>query len=462
MATITELENAVPGKFGFLRYIWTVFTYLLRMVTKSFRLSVKKAFVITEHTQHENLTNMEKQDQSCQTSIERCYHGNKYRRHNGNKIYVTSIKDVLKVLGRHFKEVYAGFYEPPQTASSSSFNHVIVLNLFQSPKRATFKPHPKYDEIMAKLTWLEDNGDFDEFDRYSSKQHDRYKNESPDITVAILVEQSRCMLYRDQLPQAKFLARTSLELATSTACPGLYIARACLLLSACYRKKGKLGKAKAFLNKAWQNLATIDNNEDWCRYYDAYGSYLNGISDTMTLPGLKVLEDAKECFSKQLEAAGRETKKTLYSQRFHALLKMARTLLDANTIFGQQRDVPDSDVTKAGEYLDKIETELLENVARGPQVQFMIIRVKQYYRQQRFREAASLLKESIDMAEIVGCGQDRALMAHGLKMLTLKAGQQNSKISSAEGTGDRESSDGRRERETLESASDSVGVFDSD
>ena len=272
------------------------------------------------------------------------------------------------------------------------------------------------------------------------------------------------MLYRNRLAQAKFLARRSLELATSTTCPAMYIARACLVLSACYRAKGKLGKAKIFLDKAWQNLVITKCYEDWARYYDAYGSYLNGISDKVTQPGEKILDDAKECFFKQLEAAEScESRKMRQKQQFYALLKMARTLLDANTIFGQQREVPDADVTRAGEYLDKIEAEVWEDVPRGAHMQFLAIRVKQYYRQQRFDEAVTLLMESIALASVDGYEQDKALMIDGLKKLKSKAALQKTESCKEQlnGTFD-SSSDDRSNLESFNSASDSVQIYDSE
>ncbi len=465
MATITELEDTVPGKLSFLDYTWAVFGYIIWVFSKP--LEIFREIFQTKQDQ-ERETNVQPEKlilvRRERNWIDNCCHDNGFRHDHKNtsNSCVTSIGDVLKLLGRQFKQVYSGLYESCQTPLGTTFSHATVMNLLQSPNRASYEPNSNYERIMAKMTRLQDNGNFDAFDKYSSALLGYYGNKNPDITTAVLVEQSRCMLYRNRLAQAKLLARASRELATSTACPAIYIARACLVLSACYRGKGKLGKAKMFLDEAWQNLVNTKYYEDWCRYYDAYGSYLNGISDTVTQPGETVLESAKECFFKQLQVA--ESCETRKKQQFYALLKMARTLLDANTIFGQQREVPADDVTKAGEYLDKIEAELWEDVGRGSHIQFLLIRVKQYYRQQRYDEAVVLLKKCIAMTTGQGYERDRALMVDGLTMLKSIAELQKSKISSKEELDDKcdSLSGGGSHLESFDSASDSVRVFDSE
>ena len=466
MATITELEDTIPGKLSFLDYLWAVFGYIIWVFSKP--LVIFREFFKAKQVQGPAENNVQPEElilvRRERNWIDNCCHDNDCRHDlkNTTNSRVTSIGDVLKVLGGQFKQVFTGLYESHQTPLGTRFSHVTVMNLLQSPNRASYKPNLICEGIMAKLAWLQDNGDFDAFEKYSSALLGYYGNESPDIRATVLIEQSRSMLYQNRLARAKYLARTSLELATSTACPGMYIARACLVLSACYRAKGKLGKSKMFLDKAWQNLANTAYYDDWCRYYDAYGSYLNGISDTVTQPGETVLENAKECFFKQLQVA--ESCETRKKQQFYALLKIARTLLDANTIFGQQREVPADDVTKAGEYLDKIEAEFWDDVARGTHMQFLLIRVKQYYRQQRFHEAVVLLEESISLTAGQGYERDRALMVDGLKMLTSMAELQKSEISAKEKPKDTldSSSEGRSHLESFDSGSDSVRVFDSE
>ena len=472
MATITELEQTVPRTFSFLKYVLALFGYIMWIFSKP--LEIFRDFFNTNQVYKSD--NEDVNDKSGELTLARRNrnwidnrrHDNGWRHNVKTTSHwrMTCVEDVLKLLGQRLKQVYTGLDESPESPSSTTFSHVIIANLFQSPNRTSYEPDPDYESIMSKLTWLQDNGEFDEFDKYSSSLLGDHRNESPDITAAVLIEQSRCMLYRNRLAQAKFLARRSLELATSTACPAMYIARACLVLSACYRAKGKLGKAKIFLDKAWQNLVITKCYEDWARYYDAYGSYLNGISDTVTQPGEKILDDAKECFFKQLEAAEScGSRKMRQKQQFYALLKMARTLLDANTMFGQQREVPDADVTRAGEYLDKIEAEVWEDVSRGAHMQFLLIRVKQYYRQRRFDEAVTLLTEGIGLASVDGYEHLplTALMIDGLKTLKSKAALQKTE-SCKEQLNDTfdSSSDDRNNLESFNSSSDSVQIYDSE
>jgi hypothetical protein len=119
---------------------------------------------------------------------------------------------------------------------------------------------------------------------------------------------------------------------------------------------------------------------------------------------------------------------------------------------------------KAGEYLDKIEAELWEDVSRGSHMQFLLIRVKQYYRQQRFDEAVEMLQQCIAMTTGQGYEKDRALMVEGLRMLTKKAEQHKSEMrdkNEQKGTCD-SPSEGGSHAESFDSASDSVRVFDSD
>lgn len=460
MAKITELEESNPEKSSFPNYLWTVISYILCILAKPI-VVLRELF--SKRVEHRNVEHKQLMVITCKRNqIDN-------RLENGFSLdftsrSVASLEDVYKLLGGQFKRAYFGFTESPQTPSDTYINHVIVINLPHSPNSAKYTFDSEYEQIMEKLTRLQDNGDFDEFEKYSSALLVCYGNTRPDIATAVLIEQARCMLYRDRVPRAKFLARKSLKFAESNACSGMYIARAHLVISACYRRKGKLGKAKRSLDTALKNLVNTAYYEDWCRYYDACGSYFNGISDTVTQPGETVLEKAKECFFKQLQAAERESRKNLHNQKFFARLKIARTLLDANTIFGQQRKIPDNDVTTASKYLDDIEREFCDGVARGKHMQFMLIRVKQYYRQQRFSEAVPLLKKCIALATDLGYERDKMLMVDGLKLLTVKAEQERSETSCAEKDKDKfgTSSEGGSHLESFDSASDSIEVFDSE
>ena len=157
--------------------------------------------------------------------------------------------------------------------------------------------------------------------------------------------------------------------------------------------------------------------------------------------------------------------KKAWKATIQRVVKMARTLLDANTSFGQQRQIAADDVAQASVYLDKIESESYEAVGRGLQVQFQVNRVKQYFRQQRFEEAKALLEECIDLASGEGYERDRELMLDGLKRLTLKAEEQKSQISSKESANDTfgSTSQERDSRlESFDSANDSTKIFDSE
>lgn len=463
MATITELESTVPGKLSILDYVWAVFVFIFNWI---FRKPLAK---IQEMLKTKQVPGSEKVNEphgklvlvgQAQNWI---INGSRQDFNNESNKKVTNTSDALKIWLQKFRQTYVGsFYKSNEKTSTFSFSHVTVMNLLQSPNCARFKRNLILEGIIEKLTRFQDNADFEAFDEYSSVILDRYSNESMDIKVAVLIEQSRCMLYRSRFARAKLLARTALKLAESSVCRQKYIARACLVLSACYRGKGKLGKARSFLDEAWQNIANTSYYEERCSFYDAYGSYLNGISDTLTQSGDRVLTSAKECFFKQLQVATSCERKK--KQQFYALLKLARTLLDANTIVGQQRDVPSSDVTKAEKYLDKIEAELWEDVGRGTHMQFVLIRIKQYYRQRRFEEAVSLLNECIVLATSLGYERDKQLMVEGLKTLTAKLEVQKIRISSTQiiEDGSCSSSEGPSQLESFDSGSDSVHVFGSE
>lgn len=303
---------------------------------------------------------------------------------------------------------------------SSSIDHVIRVILPQSLCRAIFTPSRKYERIMFDLIRLEDNGDFEAFDECSFAFLAAYEGWDPDITTGVLIEQSRCMLYRDRVQLAKRLALKAIKLASKTAWPGMFIARACLVISACYRRKNKLGKAKSFLEKAEQNLTNTCYYEAWCEYYNEYGSYLNAFIDAVSNPSSQLLTDAKDCFHKQLQAANRESRRKVKEKNeFYALLKIARTLLDANTLFGQQRQVPAADVQKARLYLELIEKDLCmeTNMPLGTHIQFLLIKTKLYFRERKYHDGLRVLKNCLEMAQTRGYERDRVLIAEGVKTL---------------------------------------------
>ena len=67
--------------------------------------------------------------------------------------------------------------------------------LFRSPGLVIYKPSKTYETVMAKLIRLEDNGDFDEFDSYSSYVVKHYENTDLDLVAAATVEQAVCFVY---------------------------------------------------------------------------------------------------------------------------------------------------------------------------------------------------------------------------------------------------------------------------
>ena len=112
------------------------------------------------------------------------------------------------------------------TVGNTTNQNGTLGSLFYSPCPVIYKPSKKYDEIVAKLIQMEDNGDFLEFDRYSSHAVEYFANTDPDIVAAVTVEQARCMLYRGKFKHAKRLATRGRELARHTSFPPMSLARA--------------------------------------------------------------------------------------------------------------------------------------------------------------------------------------------------------------------------------------------
>ena len=80
--------------------------------------------------------------------------------------------------------------------NTTNQNGMLRNSSFNSPCPVIYKPSKRFDEIVAKLTQMEDNGDFLEFDRYSSHAVEYFANTDPDIVAAVTVQQAWCMLYR--------------------------------------------------------------------------------------------------------------------------------------------------------------------------------------------------------------------------------------------------------------------------
>lgn len=360
------------------------------------------------------------------------------------------------------------------TWENATSDHVLPVFLSQSPCRVTYNPSKNFERIVNNLIWLEDNGDFEAFDRLSSIVLDRYATCNPEITAAVLVEQSRCMFYRNST-RAKSLARKALEVSSQTAFPGMFAARACLVISAIYRRKGKLGKAKLFLENAEQNLTNTNYYEDWSRFYNAYGSYLNSFIDTVSNPSAELYKNAYESFHRQMQAASRDSRAWVREKnRFYALLKMARTMLDANTIFGQQREIPARDIHLAVECLDKIESEfcadnMVSSIPRGTHMQFLLVRCKQYFREKRFQEAGPLLAKCLKIARTSGYERDLALIMKGvrrIKELDYRVGEEIMGTESTDAPvtegSDENDSAFSGEKECDNSTTDSIDIFGSE
>ena len=277
-------------------------------------------------------------------------------------------------------------------------------SLFYSPCPVIYKPSKKYDEIMAKLIQMEDNGDFLKFDRYSSNAVDCFANTDPDIVAAVTVEQARCMLYRGKLKHVKCLAKRGHELARHTSFPPMFHARALAVMSARCRNKNKFGSSNRYLEQAEQNLKSVSSYEELALFYEYYGTYLAWFLGNLPHPDENVKKLALASFKKMAEVAQQDTRARIRDKnRFYALILSARVLLDSNSLLGRrERTVSEDSIGLAWEYLEVIKKELWNNIPRGSQVQFRMVESDLYFRQGKFEEGKGLLLQCLDEASSLG------------------------------------------------------------
>ena len=273
-------------------------------------------------------------------------------------------------------------------------------SLFYSPCRLIYKPSKKYDEIMAKLIQMEDNGDFLKFDRYSSNAVDCFANTDPDIVAAVTVEQARCMLYRGKFKHVKCLAKRGHELARHTSFPPMFHARALAVMSARCRNKNKFGSSNRYLEQAEQNLKSVSSYEELALFYEYYGTYLAWFLGNLPHPDENLKKLALASFKKMSEVAQQDTRARVRDKnRFYALILSARVLLDSNSLLGRrERTVSEDSIGLAWEYLEVIKKELWNNIPRGSQVQFRMVESDLYFRQGKFEEGRGLLLQCLDEA----------------------------------------------------------------
>ena len=273
-------------------------------------------------------------------------------------------------------------------------------SLFYSPCRLIYKPSKKYDEIMAKVIQMEDNGDFLKFDRYSSNAVDCFANTDPDIVAAVTVEQARCMLYRGKFKHVKCLAKRGHELARHTSFPPMFHARALAVMSARCRNKNKFGSSNRYLEQAEQNLKSVSSYEELALFYEYYGTYLAWFLGNLPHPDENLKKLALASFKKMSEVAQQDTRARVRDKnRFYALILSARVLLDSNSLLGRrERTVSEDSIGLAWEYLEVIKKELWNNIPRGSQVQFRMVESDLYFRQGKFEEGRGLLLQCLDEA----------------------------------------------------------------
>ena len=280
----------------------------------------------------------------------------------------------------------------------------LPLALFRSPCPVTYKPSSTYNRVMAKLIHLEDNGDFDEFDRYSSAVIKRYESIDPDIVAAVTVEQARCYAYRKNLRAARIHARRGLELARCTRFPTMFQARAFNMMATISRNENKLGSTEENLKLAEQSFKGGWDLEDMAKFHECQGSFLDSLMGRLAQPDEKVKKRALDSFKKMGEVALQDTRPRVRDKnRFYALIKSARILLDSNSSFGRStRSVSEQSIAVARQHLEIIKRELWKSIPRGSQIQFRLVESDLYLRQGKFEEERDLLLQCLDEARSYG------------------------------------------------------------
>ena len=276
--------------------------------------------------------------------------------------------------------------------------------LFRSPGLVIYKPSKTYETVMAKLIRLEDNGDFDEFDSYSSYVVKHYENTDPDLVAAATVEQAVCFVYREDLKAAKVCAKRGYELARCTSFPSMFQARALISMATISRRKNKLGSAKKYLELAEQSFQSGWSYEDMAHFHEGYGTFLDSFMGNLPNPDQNVKELALVSFKKMSEVASQDARPRVNDKnKFYALILSARILLDSNSSFGRQgRAVSEASVALAGQYLGIIKKDLWKSIPRGSQIQFRLVESDLYFRLGKFEEERQLLEECLQEARTYG------------------------------------------------------------
>ena len=276
--------------------------------------------------------------------------------------------------------------------------------LFRLPSPVIYKPSRTYNRIMAKLIQLEDNGDFHEFDRYTSAIIKEHEDVDPDIVAAVTVEQARCYTYRGNLRAAKIHARRGLELALRTRFPTKFQARTFTVMATISRKQNKLGSTEKNLGLAEQSFKSGWDLEDMARFHECHGSFLDSLMGSLAQPDKSVKERALDSFKTMSEVALQDTRSRVREKnRFYALIRSARILLDSNSSFGRRVRVVSTDsIALASRHLEVIKNELWKSIPRGSQIQFGLVKSDLYFRQGNFEEERGLLQQCLDEARSYG------------------------------------------------------------
>ena len=277
--------------------------------------------------------------------------------------------------------------------------------LFRGPAKVIYIPSKTLENIKATLVFLQDNGDFEELDRYSEGIVKKYREKKDfDIVAAVTLERAQCALYQNDLRGAWRFALKAHKFADRTEFPPLFHAQAFFIMSTCYRYKNKLGRTKTYLDLAKQSLESGHSFEELSHYHELHGSYLDKFLGTFGQPNEQVKELALTNFQKMSEIGSQDSNKRVGDKRrFYALIKSARIYLDSNSIFGRkERTVTKNSIHLATECVKVIKRDLLGSVPNGSKIQFQMVESDLYYRQGRHEDALELLHKSFDEAKLFG------------------------------------------------------------
>ena len=297
---------------------------------------------------------------------------------------------------------------------------LLPLNVFREPTKVVYIPSSMYESIKARLMQCEDNGEFEEFDIYSNKMVEQYlKEKDYDIVAGVKIEQARCALYRNNSKKVKQLACEVLELAKKTLFPSVFQAQAFLMMSSLSRTNRKLGKTKHYLDLAEQSFASSYGLEEIANFHELKGSYLDEFLGINAEPNEQMKKLALTNFRKMGEIGAQDSRQRVSDkQRFYAMIKSARILLDSTSLFGRRnRTVTKDSIRLAADFLGAIKRDLLSSVPRGSKIQFQLVESDLCYRQGKFEDAMKLLKKSLDEAFEFGYEKEAPKMTQVLRQL---------------------------------------------